>query len=379
MTHKRIGIDARLIYQSGVGVYTRNLLSNIARLENSTHEYFVFAKASEWERFLKEYNIDPRKFQLRESNVRWHTFQEQFVFLIDLYRSNLDLVHFTYFSWPILYFRPFVATVHDTILLTHPTGRASKLPTWIYWVKQFVFQFVFGEQVRRAMRIFVPSETVKNELVGFYPKSEDKIVVTKEGVDEVFARSVAQKPAGFPYDPKSYLLYVGNCYPHKNVDLLLEALNQSKEQGAKSKEIRLVLAGPRSIFADELKEKYISLGDRVLWLHDVRVGELKWLYSNAKSLVFPSKAEGFGFPIVEAQSVGCRLILSDIPVFHEIAGDNAKYFPTGDVSTLTKNLFCDNSQDESAKSTSSMNEFALMTALTIASYSKITNSGCSTN
>ncbi len=364
---RKIGVDARLIYQSGVGVYTRNLLSNIARSENSTHEYFVFVKASEWERYLKEYNIDPKKFQLRESNVRWHTFQEQFVFLIDLYRANLDLAHFTYFSWPILYFRPFVATIHDTILLTHPTGRASKLPAWMYWMKQFVFRFVFGEQVRRATKIFVPSVSVENELVGYYPRSKGKVIITKEGVDEVFARSIAQRPENFSYESKSYCLYVGNCYPHKNVELLLKALNQSKD-------IRLVLVGPRSIFADELKEKYIFLGDKVLWLHDVGVDQLKWLYSNAMAFIFPSKAEGFGLPIVEAQSVGCKLILSDIPVFHEIAGSGAKYFTTGNVDALVKCLSENSRNDGAVMPIADSQAFEMMTHLTVNSYSDITNS-----
>ncbi len=339
---KRIGIDARLLYQTGVGVYLRNLLFHLSKIDNKNVQYLIFSKKTDWDRFSAEYTLGTWNVEFRTCNVAWHSFSEQILFLWQLLRADLDLVHFSYFSWPVLYPKPFVATIHDTILLNHATGRASTLPLWLYKIKQYVFRIVFSEQVRRAQSIFVPSDVVKKELIGFYPNSKSKIVVTHEGVDEVFARSVAQKPAAFPYVEKSYFLYVGNCYPHKNVELLLKAIIQHKCQIPNSKfeieNLKLVLVGPRSIFADRLKEKYKELGDNVLWLHDAKVEELKWLYENAKALVFPSKAEGYGLPIVEAMSVGCPLILSDIPVFHEVAGENATYFGVDDIDGLATEL-----------------------------------------
>lgn len=342
MKKKRVGIDARLLYQTGVGVYLRNLLFNLAKVNDQNTEIVVFAKKDDWSRFLSEYSLSTQHFAFRICDVSWHSFSEQIVFAWQLYKANLDIVHFPYFSWPILYFKPFVATVHDTILLKHATGRATTLPVVWYRIKNAVFRLVFWLQVKRAKTIFTPSKAVQSEVVGYDKGLEEKVIVTYEGVDEVFAKSSAQKPDSFPYEEKSYFLYVGNAYPHKNVEMLLEAFQHFKVSGVSSqlsdKNLKLVLVGPKSIFADRLKEKYRDLGDVVLWLQDVKTAELKWLYANAKALVFPSKAEGFGLPIVEAMSVGCPLILSDIPVFREVAVNGAIFFNSNSVDSLASAL-----------------------------------------
>jgi len=323
-------------------VYLRNLLFHLAKKSDDNVEFVVFAKHSEWGRFSKEYAVRQAAYTLQPCNVSWHSFSEQIVLLLQLYRANLDIVHFPYFSWPIFYFGKFVTTVHDTILLKHATGRATTLPVVWYYIKSLIFRFVLWQQVLRAKVIFVPSNAVASELERYYPNVKDKIVVTHEGVDEVFAKSVSQKPQNIALQEKSYFLYVGNCYPHKNVEILLKAVSQSKEQSLEPKGThQLVMVGPMSVFADKLKEQYRNLGDNVLWMHDVKTAELKWLYANAKALVLPSKAEGFGLPILEATSVNCALIVSDIPVFHEVAGENAVYFDSINLDNLAAILSSD--------------------------------------
>lgn len=339
MKKRRIGIDARLLYQTGVGVYLRNLIYELSKLPQENIRYVIFAKQSEWVEFIKDYEVGLSDFEFRACNVKWHSFSEQVIFLFQLLSANLDLVHFPYFSWPVFYFKPFVATIHDTILLKHSTGKASNLPYFIYKIKQTVFRYVFGQQVYRAKKIFVPSNAVKDELVSYYPYSVSKIIVTTEGVDKLFTAIEPEKPREIERDEKFYI-YVGNCYPHKNVDSLLKAFSKYRmETRRRSTEYaKLVIVGPESMFAQNLKKEFSHLEDDVLWLHNIKTSELKWLYSQSLSLVFPSKAEGFGLPIVEAMSVGCPLILSDIPVFHEVAGENATYFGVGDAEGLVTEL-----------------------------------------
>jgi glycosyltransferase involved in cell wall biosynthesis len=106
----------------------------------------------------------------------------------------------------------------------------------------------------------------------------------------------------------NYFLYVGNAYPHKNVELLLRAADVIG--------VRVVFVGKDDFFYKRLGIKPKSATDP----------ELTELYKNAQALVFPSLMEGFGLPALEALANNCPVIVSDIPVFHEILGDIPKYF-----------------------------------------------------
>jgi glycosyltransferase involved in cell wall biosynthesis len=117
-----------------------------------------------------------------------------------------------------------------------------------------------------------------------------------------------------------YFLYVGNAYPHKNVELLLHAASKAV--------VRVVFVGKDDFFYKRLGIKPKTVTDP----------ELCQLYKNAQALVFPSLMEGFGLPALEALRVGCPVIASDIPVFHEILGTAATYFDPCDMHSLVEKL-----------------------------------------
>lgn len=114
----------------------------------------------------------------------------------------------------------------------------------------------------------------------------------------------------------NYFLYVGNAYPHKNVEVLVAA--------AKLAGVRVVYVGKNDYFYKRLGIVPQSVSD----------AELETLYKNAQALVFPSLMEGFGLPALEALRNNCPVILSDIPVFYELFGDVPAYFPPHDVEAL---------------------------------------------
>jgi len=117
-----------------------------------------------------------------------------------------------------------------------------------------------------------------------------------------------------------YFLYVGNAYPHKNVEVLVSA--------AKTAGVGVVYVGKNDYFYKKLGVVPKSVSDR----------ELTNLYKNATALVSPSLMEGFGLPAIEALRVGCPVIVSDIPVFHELLGQSAIYFNPHDPKELAKIL-----------------------------------------
>src|SRR5205085_9004153 len=98
----RIGIDARLWNETGVGRYIRNLVSELHKLEIE-HEIVLFIKANDFESIKDKIGGSKDKnWKLVKADIRWHSLSEQFRFLTVLNKENLDLVHFPYFSLPIL-------------------------------------------------------------------------------------------------------------------------------------------------------------------------------------------------------------------------------------------------------------------------------------
>jgi glycosyltransferase involved in cell wall biosynthesis len=114
----------------------------------------------------------------------------------------------------------------------------------------------------------------------------------------------------------NYYLYVGNAYPHKNLELLLHAADAAG--------VRVVFVGKDDYFYKRLGIQPETVTDSVL----------SELYKNARALVFPSLMEGFGLPALEALANNCPVIVSDIPVFHEILGDVPIYFNPKDEDAL---------------------------------------------
>ena len=324
METKRIGIDARLLSQTGVGVYTRNLLYELAQISKGEHEFFVYLR--------KEDKSDlpdlPNNFKLRYTNAQWHSFAEQTKFLQQLYTDDLDLMHFCYFSMPILYNKAFVITIHDAIPYKHATGKASTRSPLSYQIKHFMYKRVLAHAVTHAKRIFVPTEAVKNDIHFLFPHvAKEKIIRTYEGIDYKLVQAKPTKPEGLLDKP--YFLYMGNYYPHKNVPFLLKAFKEANIDA------QLILNGPEDYFAKHIDGLIASSGLKAnaTRLSNTTLDERVYLYTNALALVHPSKDEGFGLQLLESQFFQTPALASDIPVLHEIR-PQATFFNLSTTSEL---------------------------------------------
>lgn len=137
--------------------------------------------------------------------------------------------------------------------------------------------------------------------------------------------------------PKEYFLYVGNAYPHKNLERLIKALNILISQYPN---IFLILVGTEDYFYKQLKKKVeeMDLEEKVIFYGEATREKLNNLYKNALALVFPSLMEGFGLPGLEAMANGCPVVCSDIPVFREIYGEATTYFDPTDTGDIKNKL-----------------------------------------
>ncbi len=334
----RIGIDARLWDETGVGRYIRNLISYLHQIDKKNH-YVLFVTPEAFQSDLFDFIKEKEsKWTLVKTDIRWHSIEEQLLFYKVLENESLDLVHFPYFSIPILYNQPYVITIHDLIINHFPTGKASTLPSPLYHVKRLGYKFVLKETAKKAQKIIAVSEATKQEIIDHLPVTKEKVIVTYEGVDAKISKANDKDLKKYHVSKSDkYFLYVGNAYPHKNGERLLEAFSKVISDNP---EVKLVMVGKMNYFYERLKQKSQSLNlqNSVIFTGAVADEELSALYKNAQALVLPSLMEGFGLPGLEAMQQGCLVIASEIPVFKEIYKDAAIYFNPLDIQQLNDTM-----------------------------------------
>jgi len=322
---KKIGIDARLYSQTGVGTYLKNLLYYLEKKELKDEFFYIYLMAEDYNRIsFKNKNIIKRRV-----NYRWHSIGEQLGFAINLYLDNLDLMHFTYFSYPILYFKKFLATVHDTTPLLFKTGKASTKNKLIYNIKHLFFRLIIWCQIIRALRIITPTNTVKKQLINLYGKTiSEKIIPIYEGVSYQIKKTKENKSLSKKFD--SFFIYVGNFYPHKNVENLIKAFKNI------NKKYNLILLGPDDYFTKRILRciDTSKSNDQTFLLKNPSLRDLVFFYKNAIAIIHPSLSEGFGLPLIEATYFNCPIIASDINVFKELLGNNYLSFNPSDVNDI---------------------------------------------
>lgn len=320
---KHIGIDARLLFQTGVGTYLQNLLHYIPSYTPQDITFTFYCLPSDVSFIQKEV---PHS-RIRLTTSLWHSWNEQTEFLDCINKDNLDLMHFTYFGHPVLYRRNYISTIHDATPLLFKTGKASTRNPLIYMLKHFAFSFILRNQIECSKAIITPTNVVKEQLALLYGSSiKHKITPIYEGVSyRLLSETGEEKGLGKPY-----LLYVGNFYPHKNIEFLIQAFAKSNSHYS------LVLAGPHDYFLkrilsslSEEEKKHVIIRDKL------SLEELATLYRHAEALIHPSISEGFGLPLVEAMHFGIPIIASHIPVFQEILGNSYYSFDPYDENSIT--------------------------------------------
>jgi alpha-1,2-rhamnosyltransferase len=133
-------------------------------------------------------------------------------------------------------------------------------------------------------------------------------------------------------------LAVGTIEPRKGQRIAIRAFEALWANG---RDIRLIVVGRRGWFEEAIVDEILTHGEfgrRLYWFDDADDDELSFLYDHAAALIFPSYAEGFGLPIVEAARRGRPAICSDIPVFREVGGSGALYFRVNDAKALAETI-----------------------------------------
>jgi glycosyltransferase involved in cell wall biosynthesis len=235
--------------------------------------------------------------------------------LVDIYHPTLNRI------MPAVRRRRIVVTQHDC---TH-----ERFPHLFRNTDAFIR--AKRHILSRADAIICVSESSRRDLLHFYDVDEARTHVVHHGFSPL-----ESSPEPAPCKPSApYLLYVGSRTEYKNFSLLLQAFARS----GLAQRFRLVTVGggPYSTEEGETLAE-LGLGDKVRLIKGASDPDLAELYRNATLFVYPSLYEGFGFPPLEAMSLGCPVLANRTSSLPEICGDAASYFETDDVEELAQVL-----------------------------------------
>jgi glycosyltransferase involved in cell wall biosynthesis len=324
---KKIGIDARLYgpIGKGLGRYTQELVDNITNLDKK-NEYVIFLRKENYHKFK------PRSKRIKKvlADVRWYTIKEQIIMPYLIHKEKIDLMHFLHFNIAIFCPVKFITTIHDLILINHPTPRASKLSPLLYKIKNLAYKITIKRAIKKSEKIITVSNFTKKDILKNFKTKEEEIVVTYEGVTKLEdKKNENNKEFKNKNITEPFLLYVGNAYPHKNLNFLIKSFPEIKKI---NKNLKLVLVGKEDYFYKRLKrmvrkEKWLEKEkNKIIFSGYVPDNELHELYKKASAYVFPSLYEGFGLPPLEAMNRGCPVLSSEKSCLPEILGEAALYF-----------------------------------------------------
>ena len=328
----RVAWDAQLggRNQTGTGVYATQLLSHL-RQSGSVHVRVL--EGSRPLRSGRRGGIVGRAARTL-MEIGW----THAALPVAVQRLRPDVLHAPAFVAPLWGNCPVVVTIHDTIYRRYPEQYA------VWW--RTYMNLVMPRVVGRAAAVIVGSNHAKQDLVRDYGAEPSRIHVIYYGVDHQ-----RFKPSPGPHpDPAlhqygircDYVLHVGALVTRKNIPLLLESVARLKSRGEWG-ERQVVLAGkpsPGMPGADAIHAAVsrLGLGHDVVFLGHFPDRLLPTLYSSASVLAFPSRYEGFGFPLIEAMACGTPVVAAAGTSVSELVAGAGRLVPADDADAFADAL-----------------------------------------
>jgi alpha-1,3-rhamnosyl/mannosyltransferase len=306
----RIGVNLMFIVPGHVGASEPYAINLLRAMSDSEHEFVVFGI-----RGLSEaHPFVARRGEVVE--VPWSSGQqglriaaENSWLAVEARRRRLDLVHHWSGTAPFIRTVPSAVTIHDIQVFHYPENFAA--------LKRFWLQHAVPRSASRCELVVVPSEFVKEDLEKALGIPRDRISVVRLGSEgllgeEMSGGELVRRRFGLE---EPFFFYPARAYPHKNHLLLLAAFAPLAQQ------TQLIFTGAPWVHDERIREEIErrGLSGRARHLGHVTRRDLGGLYRAATALVYPSRFEGFGAPILEAMSVGCPVISSNAASLTEVA------------------------------------------------------------
>ncbi|MDE0578536.1 MAG: glycosyltransferase family 1 protein [bacterium] len=236
-------------------------------------------------------------------------------------RRGIALVHHFGGTVPWMGVRPAIVTVHDLQPLDHPKRFSL--------IKRLYLKTMLPRSVRGAEVVVTVSEFCRSRLVERLGADPERVVVLPAPVDASSGASEMPLAAAEPDLSHPFVLYPAVAYPHKNHEVLLRALARLAADGV---DVALVASGgpgPRDAKLDHLADE-LGVGSKWHRLGRIPRAVLDGLFRQAVAMVFPSRYEGYGLPVVEAMARGCPVVAADAGALPEVVGAGGRLLDPDD-------------------------------------------------
>lgn len=329
----RICADARMIHNSGIGVYIRHYLTYllgtnafaVTLLGRKTMLTEAFGAFSNWTHIEADFPI----YSVQE--------QMKLPFLI----PSCDVFWSPHYNIPMLPIRAHsrLVTVPDVFHLAHLETLTS--------AQKLYARVVTRAAVLLSDRVTTISEFSAAEITRLTGVSASKVVTIPLGLDRgLFQRmenaAVRERVRNTYQLPSRYILFVGNVKPNKNLHQLVEGFSRLL---LRLPDYHLLIVGKKDGFITGDKtlidriDANPELAAKVSFSGYVALPDLPVLYSMADVFAFPSIYEGFGFPPLEAMACGCPVVASNRSSIPEVCGTAAHYIDPVDAEDIARGLY----------------------------------------
>lgn len=333
----KIGINALFLIPGQVGgaeTYLRRTLAAMAR-NHPEHELVVFCNRENRHLLARDLaaggNVCLIDMHVRASQRAARIVCEQVDLPGVVRRSGVEILWSPGYTMPLRCPCPRLTTVLDL--------QYRHFPEDFPFVARWATRLLVAGTCRWSERIATISEFARQELIRFTDVAIEQIDVTPLGVDPRFGRPLsgarlADRALALTQSAEPYLLAVSNTYPHKRMEVAVEAFGRLLDIIPH----RLVLLGRPRRGEPRVEQAIAALPqpDRVVRLHYVDSEDLVALYQAADLLLFPSCYEGFGLPVAEALAAGLPVVAVRAGAVPEIGGDAVTLVPPGDAAAMAQ-------------------------------------------
>ncbi|EEE40979.1 glycosyltransferase family 4 protein [Prochlorococcus marinus] len=318
--------------------YVENKNSGLSRFSINIFNHFLDLTAQEDIHYII---LLPPKSLIKDDEILWEFKSSKIIkiyskrkrgfkwklpfFLIDisLYKklknANIDFFISPYIDPPLLPGIKVISTIHDLIFI-----RVNDYFNYFRFIKKIISEFRILLTILSSYHLLTVSNTSKNILINrykylpFFKKKLNDITVIYNGITKF-----EKKDQNYNYkkrvSKKDYFLYVGDRRNHKNLFYTIELIK--KYNNLYKNDYELIIAGSNN-YKNKKLTNYILAHSFVKEIINPNDELLDYLYRGCKSLILLSFDEGFGIPVIEAAARSKKIILSNIPVFREIAPPN---------------------------------------------------------